>query len=129
MAIACALPCGCSFSTDKKLNYIGTPEPEEVVTSKFTIADPPPSEELTGAMPVTSKPRTIAEHSRDKIWDLSLSEAIHLALINNKLVNKTQGDFQSPGNQLWTNPDGVISIYDAAIRDTGNRNTCYRIDQ
>ena len=23
VAIACALPCGCSFSTDKKLHYIG----------------------------------------------------------------------------------------------------------
>ncbi|MBS0261401.1 MAG: TolC family protein [Planctomycetes bacterium] len=119
MAIACALPCGCSFSTDKKLHYIGKPEPEEVVTSKFSIGDVPPSDYVSDALPVTVKPRTIGERNRDKIWDMSLAEAIHLSLINNKLVNKTQGDFLSPGNQLWTNPDGVISIYDAAIRDSG----------
>ena len=37
LALACALPCGCSFSPQKNLSYVGKPEPEELVSSKFSI--------------------------------------------------------------------------------------------
>ena len=111
-------PSGCSFSPDKKVSYIGTSEPEEVVASQFYIVDPPEPETDNPGLAFSVKPRTIADRSRDEIWDLSLAEAIHLALINNKIV-RSRNDFLSPGNQLLMSPDGVLSVYDPAIRDTG----------
>jgi outer membrane protein TolC len=117
-AIACALSCGCSFSPNKNLSYVGKPKPEELVTSKFTMGDIPDRDSPDPPPPFTAKPRTMADHSRDKIWNLSLQEAIHLSLINNKLA-RTRNDYLSPGNQLLLSPDSVMSVYDAAIRDTG----------
>jgi outer membrane protein TolC len=118
LAIACALPCGCSWGPNKKLSYIGTPEPEELVTSKFSTGDIPETETVDRGIPFTGKPRTIADRTRDRIWDMSLAEAIHLSLINNRLA-RTRNDYLSPGNQLLISPDSVMSVYDAAIRDTG----------
>lgn len=118
LALACALPSGCSFSPNKNLRYIGKPEPEELVNAKFSMGDVPEMETEEPGIPFTAKPRTIVERTRDKIWDLSLAEAIHLALINNKIA-RTRNDYLSPGNQLLLAPDVATSVYDAAIRDTG----------
>jgi len=112
------VPSGCSFSPDKKLGYIGRPEPEELVTSQFHDVDPPEPDRENPGPAYSERPRTLYERRRDEIWDLSLAEAIHLALINNKIA-RTRNDFLSPGNQLLLGPDGVVSVYDPAIRDTG----------
>jgi len=112
------VPSGCSFSPDKKVAYIGTPEPEELVSSQFHDVDPPEPDTDNPGLAYSVKPRTISERSRDEIWNLSLVEAIHLALINNQIA-RTRNDFLSPGNQLLMGPDGVVSVYDPAIRDTG----------
>jgi len=118
LMLACALgPQGCSVG-EKRIHYLGDPEPEEVVDPQFKIVTPPEPEETTSAYGPALKPRTIADRQRDEIWDLSLVEAIHLALINNR-VARTRNDFLSPGNQLLLSPDSITSIYDPAIRDTG----------
>ncbi|MBI3863968.1 MAG: TolC family protein [Planctomycetia bacterium] len=118
LALVCAAPCGCSFSTNKNLAYVGKPEPEELVSSKFSIGDVPELETCDRSSPFVTRPRTIADRTRDEVWELSLAEAIHLALINNKIA-RTRNDFLSPGNQLLLSPDAATSVYDAAIRDTG----------
>lgn len=89
-----------------------------MLASQFHIVDPPEPETENPGLAYSLKPRTIADRSREEIWDLSLAEAIQLALINNK-VARTRNDFLSPGNQLLLSPDGVVSVYDPAIRDTG----------
>ncbi len=112
------VPSGCSFGPDKKSGYIGAPEPEELVSSQFHIVDAPEPEQDNPGLAYSVKPRTISERTRDQIWDMTLAEAIQLALINNKIA-RTRNDFLSPGNQLLLSPDAVGSIYDPAIRDTG----------
>src|SRR6185369_5199922 len=62
--------------------------------------------------------RTIRDRAHDEIWDLSLVEAIHLALVNNKIA-RTRGDFLSLGSNVLNNPDGVGSVFDPAIRESG----------
>jgi outer membrane protein TolC len=52
------------------------------------------------------------------VRDLSLSEAIHLALSNNRIV-RTRGDFRTAGTQVFANADNIPSIYDPAIRNSG----------
>jgi outer membrane protein TolC len=60
----------------------------------------------------------LGDRSKDQVRDLSLSEAIHLALSNNRIV-RTRGDFRTAGTQVFANADNIPSIYDPAIRNSG----------
>lgn len=77
------------------------------------VADNLP-EELTAASP----PRTIRDLERAAIRDMTLSEAIHLALQNSEIIRR-YGDFLSPANQLLQSPNFIPSIYDPAIQESG----------
>jgi outer membrane protein TolC len=118
LAVLCAIwsPCGCATS-EKKLVYIGKPGPADYRETVLNIEDPDDPATVDPVW-VVSKPRTAAERSQDEIWDLSLMEVIHLALTNNR-VARTRNEFQSPGNPILQNPEGVSSNLDPAIRETG----------
>ncbi len=114
MAAVC-LPLGCS--SQKKLRYLGPPGFPDVREHQLEIEYP---DDVKNGDPltVTMRPRTAADRSHDEIWDLSLVEAIHLALLNNRIV-RTRNDFLSPGNSVLQNAQGVPSVFDPAIRETG----------
>jgi outer membrane protein TolC len=118
LAVLCAIwaPVGCATS-EKKITYIGSPGPADYKDTVLSIEGPDDPATIDPAW-VVSPPRTAADRTHDQIWDLSLMEAIHLALINNR-VARTRNDFQSPSNQILFNPDGVASNMDPAIRETG----------
>ena len=63
-------------------------------------------------------PRTITAPTEDEIRDLSLSDALKLALENNSVI-RTRGGFLSPGNTVLSSPDRVASIWDPAIQESG----------
>lgn len=63
-------------------------------------------------------PRLIHDFSEDAIWDLTLAEAIRIALENGAII-KDDGSFGSPGNPLFANPNGVRTAYDIAIQESG----------
>lgn len=111
------LPHGCTTSP-RKLTYIGPPKPADDRPAELRIDEMSDAKSAESNIIATMKPRTIAERTHDEIWDLSLGEAIHLALINNR-VARTRNEFLSPGNPVLQNPDGVSSVFDPAIRDTG----------
>ena len=77
------------------------------------VSDTPP-EELTAASP----PRTIRDLERSEIRDLTLSEAIHIALQNSEIIRR-YGELTSPGNLLLSSPNQVPSVYDPAIQESG----------
>lgn len=77
------------------------------------VADMAP-EELTASSP----PRTIRDLERSEIRDMTLAEAIHIALQNSEIIRR-YGDFLSPGNQLLQAPNFVPSVYDPAIQESG----------
>lgn len=110
-------PCGCT-STEKKITYLGNADLQDYRDEQFTIDDPgDPRDPACSNIP-TPKPRTITDRTQDDIWDLTLNEAIQLALANNRII-RTRNEFQSTGNPVFANPDGASSVYDAAIRETG----------
>ena len=115
LTAAVCLPLGCS--SEKKLRYLGTPGMPDVREHQLEIEYPGDVKD-TDPSTLTMKPRTAADRSHDEIWDLSLVEAIHLALLNNRIV-RTRNDYLSPGNALLQNAEGVPSVYDPAIRETG----------
>jgi outer membrane protein TolC len=67
---------------------------------------------------IGDRPRTIRDLQKDEIREISLAEAIHTAVSNNKLI-RSAGSFSSPFNTLLNNPDGNPSAYDPGIQGTG----------
>ncbi len=110
-------PCGCT-SPDKKFTYLGKAELQDYRDTQLTIDEPEDPRGVDSPTLVTMKPRTVADRSRDDIWNVTLDEAIHLALTNNKIA-RTRNEFQSPGNPVLSNPEGVSSVFDPAIRESG----------
>jgi len=108
---------GCT-TTDKNLTYIGESELQDYEPTDLEIVHPNVDQPLTDRVAVTQKPRRLGDRSHDEIWEMSLSEAIHLALTNNRVI-RMRSDFRTGGSQLYTNANGVPSIYDPAIQDSG----------
>src|SRR5579863_4830326 len=108
---------GCS-GPDKKITYLGDPAPLDYKDHVMEIDHPAVDEPTPDVVAATKKPRKIGDRSRDEIWDLSLAEALHLALVNNKIL-RIRGDFRTAGSQVYTAADGVPSVFDPAIQDSG----------
>lgn len=108
---------GCS-TVDRKLTYLGDSELKYYDGQDLEIREPAVDEPTPETVAITQKPRRLGDRNRDEIWDLSLAEAIHLALINNRII-RIRSDFRTGGSQLYTNANNVPSIYDPAIADSG----------
>lgn len=118
MLAGALIPYGCS-SSEKRLTYFGRAKPLDYRDHQLEIDEPPePTDLADPTAGLTMRPRTIADRSHDEIWNLSLADAIQLALANNRIA-RTRNEFLSPGNPTLANPEGVGSIFDPAIRETG----------
>src|SRR5207249_1313761 len=105
---------------DKRLSYLGGEKDqqyyeEQVLTIKYAESDDPTPENVA----FSHGPRTLADRNHDEPWEMTLTEAIHLSLVNNKVI-RTQINPTAPSqNPILTNPDGVVTVYDPAIRESG----------
>ena len=129
--IGAMLP-GCAGVSQRKITYLGESDYQGDTDPRYYRGDvieidhptpdeeacPDPSDATRDKVSVTQKPRRLGDRSKDEVWDLSLLEAIHLALINNKIL-RVRADFRTAGSAIYTNADGIPSIYDPAIRDSG----------
>ena len=120
--LAGSLLTGCAsvdWGDNKKVKFVGKDRPLEEYEEKSTAIEYPNVQtETSEAVAFSQKPRMLGDRSHDEIWDMTIAEAIHLALKNNKMV-RTRNDFLSTGAQVFTNPDAISSIYDPAIRESG----------
>ena len=111
--------CGTTGAANEELIYPVGPEgtewyvEEETKVAHSNFVQEPPDDVL-----LASAPRTIADRSDDVVRELSLGEVIHIALMNNSIV---QTGVQAPvGNkQIFQAGDNIASIYDQAINETG----------
>lgn len=117
LALAGAMFPGCTGS-DKKLTYIGHAELQDYEDQAIKIEQPCVEEPTPDAVAGSQAPHTLTDRSRDEVWDLSLSEVLHLALSNNRIL-RVRGDFRAASSSVYSNPDGIGSVYDPAIRDSG----------
>ena len=69
---------------------------------------PAPSDD---EMVQTLQPRSLRDISELQYWDLSLQEAIHLAMVNSKVLLDL-------GGTVLRAPDSLQTIYDVAVRET-----------
>lgn len=73
------------------------------------VVEPTPQE-----VAYSQKPRTIRERSDDEILEMTLMQAIHTALTNNKMIRT-----RTNSAQMLANPTNTPSIYDPALGETG----------
>ena len=75
------------------------------------LSEPPPQVALT------EEPHTIENQRATQVWDLTLSEAVRLALANNE-VFRQNGTFLG-GSPVLNGPDQSTATFDPAIQETG----------
>lgn len=80
----------------------------------FPTVDLPHAPEVIGSR----SPITVRNQQDLQVYDLSLQEAVQSALRNSEII-RSAGTFLALGNNIYTNPNGMPSIYDPAIQESG----------
>ncbi len=107
---------GC-VSADKKLHYVGDADlqyyKDRTSEIEYTNVCSNTPEEVIN----TDRPHSLKNREKDAIWDLSLQEAIQLALQNNRII-RTSANLNAPGagNIYSSQP---VSVYSPAIQESG----------
>lgn len=120
VGIVCLTLTGCRM-TEKPISYIGNKPLSDYIDQTMRIAHPVIDPDLGDLRAFPGGPRTIKERlDADQVWDLHLTEAIHLALTNNKIVRSNdRSTIQGNSSRIMTGPDGTASVFDPAIQETG----------
>jgi outer membrane protein TolC len=99
----------------RNLHYLGEADLRYYRDQALQVNYPNVEQATPQEVVYSQRPRTVRErHEEDEIWDLSLAEAIQLALANNKMIRTVAGQ-----GQLLQNPTQSPSVYDPALRATG----------
>lgn len=66
-------------------------------------------------------PFSLQRKDNREIWDLTLEEAMRIALTNNKVMRNISGQVQGPPDFIARNPELAPTIYDPAIAESNPR--------
>lgn len=107
---------GCA--TDPELKYLGCDKELSYYKATATTIDYPavdtqPSQEAAYA----KRPRTVFDREKEEVWEISLSQAIQLAIQNNSII-RSRAIAGAPSTIL-SSSDRAPSSYDPAIQETG----------
>ena len=67
------------------------------------------------------RPFSLQNMDTKEIWDLTLEEAVQIALTNNKVMSNIGGQVQGPPDFLLRNPELIPTIYDPALAESNPR--------
>jgi outer membrane protein TolC len=119
VSAAVAVLAGCFYRKGPDdLHYLGSDGPQYYKDVATSIEFPTTEEERPAQVTTTNEPHTIANRQKDQVWDLTLSQALQMALANNKII-RVAGAFNTPGAGLMVNPNTQNSVYDSAINEAG----------
>jgi len=119
ISAAVVVLAGCFYRKGPdELHYLGGDGPDYYKDVATSIEFPTTEEERPAQVTVTNQPHTIANRQKDQVWDLTLAQALEMALANNKII-RSAGAFTTPGNALMSSPNSVTSVYDPAITESG----------
>jgi outer membrane protein TolC len=106
---------GCAQSLER--HYLGDADLVYYKNSATAIEYPNVDAPVEARALGSQKPPTVRDPSDQPPWDLTLAEAVQIAISSSKTI-RSRGAFKSPANPLMTNPDRIASGYDAAIQET-----------
>lgn len=69
----------------------------------------------------SKRPFSLMNNEKQEVWDLTLEEAMRLALTNNKVMRNIGGQIQGPPDFLLRNPEIIPTIYDPALAESNPR--------
>jgi outer membrane protein TolC len=116
-AMLIAVLGGCSASP-KPLTYFGHSD-LEYYKGLATKIDYPDKGGPDNSCALASQEPPLVRHPRkEQMWDMSLGQAMRIALQNNKII-RSRDQFLLPRNPLVSNPDQVPSVFDPGVQETG----------
>ncbi len=107
---------GCKHGA-KDTTYIGEADLKFYRNQATQIEYPTVCQETAPQVQVTQPPRTLESRQQDEVWDLSLQDALQIALRNSEII-KSSAQFLSGGSTLFTNSANIPSVLDPAIQET-----------
>ena len=119
-----ALAGGCA-TTDKEpdVHYLGKASLKYYEDHATEVDYPAGVEGDIVPLANSDAPRAVTDRRHDDVWDLSLTEALHCTLSNNKVIRSriSRGNpaQKGLGTSTLTGPDTIVSIYDPAIQESG----------
>ena len=109
--------CGChSLAGRAKLN--SEDDSNRYYVGQATQIAYPTSNEPLANDAFAEEPHRLRNFDHAQIRDVSLAEAIYVALHNSQIV-RSSAQFLSPNNPLLSNPEAMPSRYDPAIQESG----------
>ena len=106
---------GCA--TNPELKYLGGEKELNYYKTAATTIDYPAVDTQTSPEAAYAKrPRTVFDREKEEVWEVSLSEAIQLAIKNNNIIrSRTSGNAAA----ILAGGERAPSVYDPAIQETG----------
>lgn len=97
-----------------QVKYFGDAELQHYRDKMLAVEYPNVDQSTPQEVAYSQRPRTIKEPTQDEIWEMTLMQAVHTAVSNNKMIRT-----RANGAQLLQNGAAAPSIYDPAIGETG----------
>ncbi len=117
LAVVAAVIIGCA-DNPAKLRYLGNATLKHYKNAATEIDYPAVESGVTDRVMATEQPRAVNDPREDEIRDLTLAEAIDIALQNCSIIRSRE--LLTPStNRVTSNPDSVRTIYDPAIQGSG----------
>ena len=113
---------GCE--TDKELRYLGQDSFSHYRDYATSIDYSDSHQVISGDALATQSPRTLRDRSKDEVRDMTLNEAVQLALDNSKILRIQPISITSQGtvisdSAVLQSPDNAPSVFDPAIQESG----------
>jgi len=116
LLISCAL-VGC-LESKRPLHYVGDAELEHYKHAATEIDFTDVCDSVPDVVQHSNVPHTLLDRNHDEVWDLTLVEALHTAMANNRII-RSDGQFIQAGSSIVSNPEFAPSAYDPAIQESG----------
>ena len=103
---------GCR--TARPVSYLGDAQLQDYKNRTLAIEYPNVDQPTAEQVVESQRPHTVRDRHQDEVWEMTLMQAVHLAVQNNKLIRT-----RASNATLLTNPQNNPSVYDNAIRESG----------
>ncbi len=107
---------GCATG-DPELKYLGDKQLSYYKQAATTIDYPAVDTQVNQEASFAKRPRTVTDRDKDEVWEVSLTQAIQLAVQNNSMI-RTRADNRAT-SVILSGGERAPSAFDPAIQETG----------